>query len=72
MKNTAKPSIPDLLTQPENQKNQLGIIALLSFLVMSPALINGFTYWDDHLYVSENPNIRSLSNIPGFFSEYLI
>ncbi len=72
MKNTAKPSIPDLLTQPENQKNQLGIIALLSFLVMSPALINGFTYWDDHLYVSENPNIRSLSNIPGFFTEYLM
>lgn len=65
-------SIPGLLTQPDQEKQRLSILVLLSFLVMAPALLNGFTYWDDHLYVSENPDIRSLSNIPGFFSAYLM
>jgi len=39
---------------------------------MAPALLNGFTYWDDHMYVSENPDIRSLSSIPGYFTSYLM
>jgi len=48
------------------------ILAIVTFVTMSPALLNGFTYWDDHLYVSENLSIRSLSSIPGYFTEYLM
>lgn len=33
-------------------------IAIITFLVYLPALQNGFVRWDDHLYVSENQNIR--------------
>jgi energy-converting hydrogenase Eha subunit A len=39
--------------------------AFLTFLVYLPALRNQFVYWDDNLYVFENPNIRSLD--AGFF-----
>jgi protein O-mannosyl-transferase len=54
------------------EKKLLFIIAILSFACMAPALLNGFTYWDDHLYVSENPEIRNLSSIPGYFTSYLM
>ncbi len=36
------------------------LIAFLTFIVYLPALRNGFVYWDDNLYVFENPDIRSL------------
>ncbi len=40
-------------------------VALLTFLVYLPALRNAFVYWDDNLYIFENPDIRSLD--PAFF-----
>lgn len=33
---------------------------IITFLVFLPALKNGFVGWDDHLYVVDNLNIRSL------------
>lgn len=36
------------------------LVALATVIVYLPALQNGFVNWDDHLYVSENQNIRSL------------
>ena len=35
-------------------------IALVTFFVYLPALRNEFVYWDDNLYIFENPHIRSL------------
>ena len=35
-------------------------VALLTFIVYLPALRNEFVYWDDNLYIFENPPIRSL------------
>jgi protein O-mannosyl-transferase len=35
-------------------------VALLTFLIYLPALRNDFVYWDDNLYVFENPNIQAL------------
>ena len=34
--------------------------ALLTFLFYLPLLHNGFVYWDDPAFITENPNIRSL------------
>lgn len=36
-------------------------VALVTFLVYLPALRNNFVNWDDHIYVYENQNIRSLN-----------
>jgi protein O-mannosyl-transferase len=36
-------------------------VALMTFVVYLPALRNGFTVWDDDLYVVANPHIRSLN-----------
>jgi len=47
-------------------------VALMTFVVYLPALRNGFTVWDDDLYVVANPHIRSL-NIEFFkwaFSDF--
>ena len=41
-------------------------VALLTFLVYCPALLNGFVNWDDDLYVYGNPHILSLK--PAFFA----
>ena len=35
--------------------------ALITFLVYLPSLENGFLNWDDNLYVTDNPVIRSLT-----------
>jgi hypothetical protein len=35
-------------------------VAFLTLLVYLPALRNEFVYWDDNLYIFENPHIRSL------------
>ncbi len=39
----------------------LSIILVVTFLVYSPALKNGFTNWDDQAYVLHNPLIKQLS-----------
>ncbi len=65
-------SLPPILLNQDREKHRMLLLAILTFLVMSPALLNGFTYWDDHLYVSENPDIRDLSNIPKYFTSYLM
>jgi protein O-mannosyl-transferase len=36
-------------------------VALITFAIYLPALNNGFTVWDDDLYVVANPHIRSLN-----------
>jgi len=35
-------------------------VALVTFILYLPALRNEFVYWDDNLYILENPHIRSL------------
>jgi len=35
-------------------------VALATFIAYLPALRNDFVYWDDNLYIFENPHIRSL------------
>ncbi len=35
-------------------------IALLTFIIYLPALRNEFVYWDDNIYIFDNPHIRSL------------
>ena len=45
------------------QKNRYFLaasVAFVTFLVYLPALRNEFVYWDDNLYIFENPFIRSL------------
>ena len=37
------------------------LIALLTFIVYLSALKNGFTNWDDQVYVTDNPLLRDLS-----------
>lgn len=36
-------------------------VAIITFVVYLPALHNGFTVWDDDIYVVANPHIRSLN-----------
>jgi protein O-mannosyl-transferase len=36
-------------------------LALATFILYLPALLNEFVYWDDNLYILENPHIRSLN-----------
>ena len=35
-------------------------LAAVAFLVFSPALLNGFVDWDDHINLTENPGYRGL------------
>ena len=35
-------------------------VALATFILYLPALRNEFVYWDDNLYIFDNPHIRSL------------
>ncbi len=45
-------------------------IVLLTYFAFTPSLKNGFTNWDDNIYVAENPLIKSLSgdNMKKMFS----
>lgn len=63
---------PSFIQDPESFPKIQMILAILTFLCLSPALLNQFTYWDDHMYVSENPEVRTLASIPGYFSTYLM
>jgi hypothetical protein len=38
-----------------------GLVALVTFIVFSPALRNGFVNWDDLENIVENPNFRGFS-----------
>ena len=46
------------------------LILAVTFFAFYPALENGFVHWDDDIYVTENPLIRSISrvNIRQIFS----
>jgi tetratricopeptide (TPR) repeat protein len=45
-------------------------VAALTFVSFIPALTNGFTHWDDNIYVTDNPLIASLSwgNLKAIFT----
>lgn len=51
----------------------LVVLLLLTATVFSPVLYNGFTGWDDALYVTENPLVKALSwsAVPGIFSTFV-
>jgi len=42
-----------------------GLLAALCAFAFSPTLSNGFTNWDDNLYLTENPAVKSFS-LPAF------
>ena len=44
------------------------LIALLSLISYFNVFQNEFV-WDDHIFILDNPDIRSLSNLPLFFSQ---
>ncbi len=48
----------------------LSVILIITFIAFFPALQNGFTNWDDNVYIAENPLIKSLSgkNIKEIFN----
>lgn len=43
------------------------LLSIIGFLLYLPALFNGFV-WDDEEMIVNNDQIRSLSNLPAFFS----
>jgi protein O-mannosyl-transferase len=47
-----------------------GIIAVITFIAFLPSLDNGFTNWDDDLYVVNNPDIKNVTvhNLTKIFS----
>lgn len=47
------------------------LLAVLTFVLYSPARQNGFTNWDDKEYVTENPNITSLNIKEEFKREHM-
>ena len=49
-------------------------LAAVAFLVFSPALLNGFVDWDDHINLLENPSYRGLgwTHIRWMFSTTLM
>lgn len=51
----------------QNNKTRLWIIIIIGFFVYLPTLFNGFV-WDDEEQIVNNPQIRSISNLPAFFS----
>jgi hypothetical protein len=57
-----------------NQYYFLVVIIILTIIVFSPTFENGFTNWDDHLQVTENPQIKELSiqNIKTIFSSFYV
>jgi tetratricopeptide (TPR) repeat protein len=48
---------------------RIALILIATFITYSPALKNGFTNWDDNVYIGENNYIKSLSsdNIKAIF-----
>ena len=77
--NVAKSSIPATKQRTNNSAVRqsstnvllwLGGILLLTYIAFSPSLKNGFTNWDDNVYIGENSLIKSLSgdNIKKMFA----
>jgi tetratricopeptide (TPR) repeat protein len=56
--------------KPTNTLVWLMGILIITFIAFSPVLKNGFTNWDDNVYIGENPLITSISgkNIKNIFS----
>lgn len=52
----------------------LGITLLITFIAFSPTFNNNFIYWDDDIYVLENPNIYELDgkSVAKMFSEPMV
>lgn len=50
-----------------NSKRAALIIVCLGFFIYANSLLNGF-FADDYHQIVDNPQIRSLANIPGFFT----
>lgn len=51
----------------QSNKIRLWIIVVVGFLIYLPTLFNGFV-WDDEEQIVNNPQIRSLANLPAFFA----
>lgn len=62
----------DAIAQIKIQEYRIVILGAFCILSYFPSLVNGFTTWDDPLYVLENPYIKSLSvkNIVAIFSSF--
>jgi Tfp pilus assembly protein PilF len=52
----------------------VGLILIITFAAFYPCLKNGFTNWDDDLYVTNNPVIKSFSpqNIKQVFTSFFV
>ncbi len=50
----------------------ISLVIIITFFTLYPCLENGFTNWDDDVYIIENTSIRTLSfqNIGQFFSSF--
>lgn len=50
------------------------LLIVITAITFSPALKNGFTLWDDNIYITENPLIKNISfeNIKNIFSDYTL
>jgi protein O-mannosyl-transferase len=59
-----KQTTPKVKTQSEKSSLliRIGAILLLTFIVYYPSLKNGFTNWDDNVYIGENKLIQSVSS----------
>lgn len=47
-------------------------IIITSIIVLFPVINCGFTNWDDNLYITQNPDILSITNINLFFSKFYL
>lgn len=49
-------------------------LVLICIVCWYPALLNGFTNWDDHVYLTDNPLIKkfSIESVQAVFSSYLM
>ena len=51
------------------QKRKVGALVLLAPLLVYSNSLDGPFHYDDSHSIVDNPHIRSLANIPAFFSE---
>jgi len=71
-----KISKPQAAIKPETDTSQVYLyvtgIIVIAFIAYFPSFNNLFTGWDDQLYITNNPHIRSLSfsSIKAFFGTY--
>jgi protein O-mannosyl-transferase len=61
------------ITKPQKSLWPLIVVLVISVLIIYfPAFKNGLLNWDDNLYITDNNQIKSLENIPLFFSQFYI